>query len=993
MANNITFFGNEGNAGVSATDYLRDNFDDVSIPPNSNSGLTSTNATNPLGYSFLNTDAPKYSVKTLFIKGLNLVQDRSKWINNKDTYEIEWSENFPGINGYVAGNVRLLNQSQGTCVKIKTPDDIIGVTGVVRKIAWLLNGSTATGTADLVTDGADTGSDATFGSIESSSESNGVNNFYLVAHAAGLATKDIHDFRLQANEYNTLSVVGVVVYIDEPNIDCPPGSTYVDKTKQTTLVGSTLSLPAITSLLGANSVIKKTSTNTYTMSTVETPYLNTVGTGSVDTNLVTTTTGHGASFPVGTGIVGVAGTSFYIGTVLSVSTDTLTVSPTLGFALAGNLYKAWYAGPTVSIGATLYKIKHSVDIADQNNFVSALGFFRTNPGPNLFYSEPKGDYRLWGTNLAYSVVEGYPGLSFVGGTTGAFHLEGKYSAAEIEFTGSGILHGTMSINGIPSWGVNEGFTGSIKRTVFAGAGPGYNRFAFTPGSSLSNMSISKVNLYERRPDINATLGVISSFHTHVTPAGRNGHNATMMGLGNWTRVFADSLHKTGVWTRGTTSTSAGGVHYIGTSTNSVLTFGYYGTHFAINGSGGSMSWTLDGASIGAAFGTIRSVPTLGFHNVIATTVGNTPIITAFDYLGPLTGEMTNSQKFYPRPELKTKQTVFNQSDTPRNANDGDIWNQFGPGNVTVWMRLLGRWFQMTFVGSIDDPNSSVLVRTHGSSTAANTGAVADVEHFNLSSWNTGTADTNARAFGNSGECLLGSLHVFVDGFKTDSSIPAYTSVYNRASWSTQANRATPRATSSCTILNSVMYIAKGTADGANGSTVLDAWNGAAWTSALAALAVSRFSTGAFTQGGLARFLGGTDGANASTTHDTYNGSSTGTATTLPAIATLGTSGRSTSGGIAGVIWGIHGDSTASYQWAGSWSSSIATPVSTNAQNETNVALGGCSGFAASGSQTLSNGGTSAGSVPIATTLSFNGAAYATLTSSTNARVAPSGAFI
>jgi len=82
-----TFFKSGGGAGVGASDYLQDNFDDVTVPASNNTSFTSNSDNNFLNAFFGNDDLPKYSVKTLWVDKLTLLE-QSLWKNNKPTYEV-----------------------------------------------------------------------------------------------------------------------------------------------------------------------------------------------------------------------------------------------------------------------------------------------------------------------------------------------------------------------------------------------------------------------------------------------------------------------------------------------------------------------------------------------------------------------------------------------------------------------------------------------------------------------------------------------------------------------------------------------------------------------------------------------------------------------------------------------------------------------------------------------------------------------------------------
>lgn len=709
---NFTLFSPGSQTAGSSGDYVKDAFQDISLVATNNTTLTSTALTNPINQNFANPDAPKFGAKTLWIQDLVLIEDRSKWVNNKPTYEVIFQQSYPGVFAYVYGNVRLRNYAQGKCVEIRNIDDAMGVSGVVRRVMWILNPTQLTGTADLVTDGVDTAVDATFGSSAVDSESEGYNHFAGFVHQTTNATKDIHDYRLQANETNTLKIAGVVVYHENAtnNVDLFPGATYVDKIKNTTTSLTAQALATVVGSNGARTLIYKTSNNTYAANTVETQSLSTVGSGNSSSTSVTVTTGQGASFPAGSGIVGVAGTSFYVGSVQSVSTDTLTVSPALGITLLSSaVYKSWWAGPTLAINASLYAVSFQFDPGLGNVALDGNGFGKLSTG-DFYFSDPLKRYRIWGDQLKYRFIDGTPGVDFNGSTVGFYQADGMFSAVELELAGgaSGVMHGTFSVNGTPVFGLNEALRGSAKKTVFTDAGPGWNSFYFSVGSSHLDVAVSKINFYNR-DNQSVTLGLLAAYNTMVNQVQRTAVNATLHQLGTHQRIFADEMFLTGAWTRGITTTMAGGIYYGGASTNSVATIQYYGKDFALIGTAGaSCSITVDGASIANNFNVMKSVASLTFHTVQYTHLnGSTTLINAFDYTRT-TGEFRSLQNFLPRSELDKPIQVIQSSDTPRNPKPGTIWAQ--SNNLgAVWVYLFDKWNKLSITQSSDDPNVGVVL--------------------------------------------------------------------------------------------------------------------------------------------------------------------------------------------------------------------------------------------------------------------------------------------
>lgn len=983
MGNNSkdTLFQSVSGAGQSANDYLKDSFEDISLDPTSNSGFTSTALTNPFSQFFLNTDAPAFSYKTLLVKDLVLIQDRNKWINQKPTYEVIFTENFPSIFAYCFGDVRLRNFANGKSIDVRNVDDGFGLTGIVRRAAWILNPTqAATGTADIVVDGVDTATDVSFGGGAATPQTLGVgvNKLYIANHAAANETKNIHDYRITANQTGVLSVVGVTVYFENAtgDIDLFPGVTYVDKDKKTTTSLTTTSLATITGRNGGKSLVYKTSSGTYSQVTVEGPSPETTGTGSINTNLINVTTGHGATFPAGSGVVGIAsGTSFYIGSVLSVSTDTLTMGQTLPFALSGPLYKAWWAGPTLGINASLYALSYSFDAAQSSvDIGTSLGFASAVTG-DLFFSDPDKKFRVWGKGLKPTAIEGYYGVGFTG--TAFLQAGGYASAVELELSGEGILHATLSINGVAAWGVNEGFTGIAKKTVFTDAGPGWNNFYLSTGNSMGGVVVSKINFYEMQPSIGQTLGRLSYYDSIVNSVERAAINATLGWLGTYRRVFSDELYLSGSWGRGFTSTSAGGVFWAGSSTNSSLNFNYFGKNFGVIGTAGAtLTMTLDGASINSSFNVMKSVATLSFHSVVVTSQnGQTSLIEAVDFMRTR-GEMTNLQNFMPQPELDDAPVISEQGMTPRNPKPGDIWAQNRDLN-SVWIYLFGRWNRLAIADFVDDPNSGIqLIVSHGSTSGTtHAGAVATSAHFNFTSWYAGvSAGTAANALTTSEASFLKNLCA-IGGINAAGSVAGYFQVYDKVAWTTKTNPTQDRTGAEIAVYLGNLYYGRGssTAAAGGGLTTVDRWNGSAWSATVfTSVGASGVNVGTWVSENLLHEAGGitTGGAN-SNEHETYNGSASIIAVSMPAARTGGGSGRSRYGG----FFAFGNTDNGAYVWNGSaWNQ-----VTARVFNESGgVNAGAAGGYNPITQRTYLTGGTTgSAATTVARTDTFDGIAFFT----------------
>jgi len=990
LSGNFTLFTNSAGGGSSASDYLKDNFSDTTSPPTNNSGFSSTISTNPFTQYFGNDNSVKYGVKTLWIKDLVLLEDRNQWVNSKPTYEIIWNETFPGVFGYVFGNVRLKSNPQGVSVEIRNLDDGVGVCGVIRKAAFFCNPNALTGSADIVVDGTDSGTDVTFGPAAALSGMYGINVF----HAPPAATQDqnIHDYRLTANQNIVMSVSGVEVYFENSgnNLEILPGSTYVDKTKATSVVGSTLSLPTYTGRLGGVGMVVESNSAVLSTTNLEIPTIETIGVGASGGISIDVTTGQGSSFVVGSGVVGIAGTSFYVGTIRSISTDTFTVGPTITFGLSGPLYQAWTAGPTYAISSTFYILSEIFDPGKSNVLADQNGFGNLSNG-DFYYSNPTKDYRAWGDALSWSFLDGYNGVGF---TNGSFlQLTGRFSAAEVELVASpgltGVLHGTFSINGVAGcWGVNEPFVGSAKKTIFTNAGVGLNSFVFSAGASISNVIFSQINLYDPTFNTGTSFGRLAYLPSQMSKVNRGAINASMMALGTYQRLYADEMYLTGAWTRGTTHTQAGGVYYIGSSTNCQMTMNYFGTDYAIVGvQGASTVVTFNGGAASSSMNILNSVATLGFHTVVLSSGGATVAVSAFDYVRPK-GELMNLQNFEPVKEISTIPQVFNQSETPQNPKAGDIWAQY-PAQNSIWVYLFNRWNKFTISQSVDDPNSGLFVKSVGFSGSDSSTATTTTEMFNFISWLAGASAPAARAGCGSANSSYNGKHYIIDGDSTGAASVALTAGFNRAAWSTETNSPNARSARGMAAFAGFLYGNMGAAnqDPGNNSTASIYYNGTSWTSGNT-FSGAKMRTGCFVVVSLMSVVGGLDGGGSATSeHHLKN-----TSDAISAGTAIPTGSGSSAGGNANFNLGVMtsitaANNTTSYTWNGSaWSSSLTANYS-----QTGGEAGGC-GSNTGGGFFVQNGGYNSSNT-VTTSQTYNGIAFSTATASSFARGNCSGGVV
>lgn len=652
---NFTLFQSDPSSSTSGNAFDQEAFQDISLAASNNMGFSSTFSTNPLNFNLGNDDGVRYGAKTLYIKDLVLVQDHALWVNGKPTYQIIWNENYPQAQGYIFGNFQLVKDQY---LSIRQIGDGIGITGVLRKCAFIVTADTAaTATAQLAVDGVNTStinfSDSPYPLIDPANSIQGaplqVRKYATFVNSSSNQTRNIHDYRLTALQTNTLRLVGVVVYSENSgaNVDILPGVTYSNKTRVATTLGATLPLPSYTGALGGRALYYKTQAGGYTVAIEEAPNLQSIATGSSGTNLVNVTTGTGASFPIGSGFAAFFGSTGFLGSVTNQSTDTLTVSPTLPFGVSGLIYKTWQSGQSLAIQSSFLVLSSVIDAAKLNYFDSRS---------RGFYDDPQGQYRLNMNGLGASLLDTiWPALIPSNVTLGFIQVDGYFSAADIEFVGQGVLHATFSVNGHPAFSVNAGQTGCLKKTVFTDAGPGWNSFFMNFGASFAGVGINRINLYQRQLPPGISYGILAAQDTLPTFVNQPA-NATYMSLGTYRRYYADQLFMQGGWTRVDLTGVPGQVVYTGFSTNCVLNFQYYGSNFAVLGinAGQSMTIAVDGGAATAV--TLGVMSLLGgadaFHTVVLTNRSGTAQIHGVD-ITRAQGEIMNLQNYcaYSKPTL------------------------------------------------------------------------------------------------------------------------------------------------------------------------------------------------------------------------------------------------------------------------------------------------------------------------------------------------------
>ena len=290
--------------------------------------------------------------------------------------------------------------------------------------------------------------------------------------------------------------------------------------------------------------------------------------------------------------------------------------------------------------------------------------------------------------------------------------------------------------------------------------------------------------------------------------------------------------------------------------------------------------------------------------------------------------------------------------------------------------------------------SSTYVRAKGGTTTTTTTGTASVEHFNFNSWTTSTTSaTTSRMHVGASDAVLNKKLYMIDGFDTSGTLTATFESYNKSSWSTLSNRTTFKACSSTTVLSGNLIVGEGSSAGtATGNGSSDIWNGSSWTNAAFTLGNTNQGAGGFTQGSLARFIGGIDGATIYDAHQTWNGTSTGTGTVVTLSGSYGYA--TTSASSKGFVGGRGANNTHSYQWNGSsWDASATMPYSSNNAGSSNRGVQNSAGFNTSSSVAWVNGGTDSSNNAIANTASYNGTSWTSGTSSNLSRLGCGGGII
>lgn len=647
MAQSGTLFSSDSVSGnvAGAADFVIDSFVDTVLPATNNNALTSNALTNPFGVFIANAEAVQFGVKTLWIKDIKLIEDRSKWINTQPTYEVLFHENYPGIFCYAAlRDTPTVTDQFYEPWRIEDPSLkpfylgsnaqwTFGVTGRFSRVAFLTGKDGITGR--LFVDGVDTAA-LTYMNATFQQASNPYSMFYSpVVHAASNLTDDIHDVRLAptAATSSNPSIFGIQLFFDNSgsNVQVGPGISYNNKNKLTTTVGTTFAVPSPGSSMGALALYYKDSSDAYATFVTSPGTISTVAQGASGGGLLTVASGHGASFPSGTGFVVSQGSSVYVGSVLSVSTDTLTVSPSLPFGISGALERRWLSGPTLPISNSLMALTYS--------WIPALSFGFSSVGnpddpTEVSFYDPIRNIGVYPDKMGFTGFGvGTPMLTFWGEENG-LQCVGDFSAAEIEWAGAGYTHPIrVSVNGFfgftGTYLLGDGITGiggttwMSRMSIMDNGGVGLNSFkVYASGLTFPadlGAGIKQINFYKYLAQ-GATLGVLGALERNQAAA-YPANSVTFLPLGLDRRVPPQFFGYTGAWQQfpsiaGVSITVANFVANTEGPDSGSFKYQFYGNAFSILGDpGASTIVMIDGVSTSSDFNVMKDAGSEGWHQI------------------------------------------------------------------------------------------------------------------------------------------------------------------------------------------------------------------------------------------------------------------------------------------------------------------------------------------------------------------------------------------
>lgn len=711
----LLFTNASGGGSGTGSQYEQDVFNDVVLAPTTNSGFSSTLTTNPLGTFFADDLAPKWMSKTLWVKDLVRVDDRSLWINGRATYKIVWNENFPGADGYVFGSVSVGGTAETRWININDKSDGAGVAGLIRQSAWIVKPTmdVGTNTADLKIDGS-TISTASFASDGlAANPLIGTKTIFGSFITQNTNSSDnIHNHQIVANQNNNLRVYGVIVYynVSGDGIRCDSGNSYVNKTK-VTATGSTISYPpSISNILGGIAGVYLSSNGSFGVTTALVPSISAAATGSNGSALLSVALNTGTSFLVNSGIYIASGTSNYFGQITNQSGDVLTISPVLPYAVnstVSTMFQAGISSTTISKPYYQQAFSYQPEVHHRNLKVSTgtTAPLMQTDSP-LSYSDPYLNFRFWGGSLMFlsgaSITTGLgPTLGIWLNSAAYFEMDGKYSALEFEFMAgsTGCWSATLVIDGMVTIGVSYPISGPtvFKQQILTNAGIGWHQVKVTDAGS-TNILLSRITGY--LPSINngASFGLLATIpvgQTFIVQA-PGGQNASLCATGNITRYYPESLRYVSNGVLGPTTIATGGLQFKFNNTNEYFEAGYFGTRYAISGNmpgGASISILIDGVQdVGATnfnnwYG---SGLTLGFHTIRCQfKVGTAPDVYSLDVLNPAS-ELSSVMETSALTGLSNTVRAYSQPYEPSQARVGDIW-EFDAGDSVAYQKMFGGW--------------------------------------------------------------------------------------------------------------------------------------------------------------------------------------------------------------------------------------------------------------------------------------------------------------
>lgn len=726
----ITGFGSD-NSSESSLDYVRDAFADITKAADSNAGLTSNSSTNPLSLYFGNDAAPRYGAKVLFVKSIDIVEDRSKWISNRPTYLVTWTENFPSAKAYCYGEASIVKDRNYTYLSLQasTAGCGFGVGGVIRQVKWLMQ-PPASATADEVIDAVDVGNISSVQSpLANTTAFNTLlprTNFSPYSSITSLQSYGLHDYRVTlANANEGLKIYGAVVYFENAsaNIETVSGDVYYDKEKLSA-VGSSLAVPSQSSGLGGAVAISVAPTSEFSTTTAAFSDAPSACNGLINTNLINVSSGTGGQFPPGSMVYAQQGATLYVGNVLSVSTDVLTMGVTLPFALSGTTLKLLgQAGTTFSTSSMQadweYKFSNYGNVYNSVLY-NASG---TSAALNSFFdSDPALRYRVWGASCWVRNITSDPlndTFELLVQEGSLLQVDGNYSALELDFrVGSGTagIGATFILNGLPCFNLCEApGAGVHRRVVLSNAGPGFNQFRMVGSPSMLATTVSAIRGYRRPLGTSLVSGYpLGGFLQGQTFIQRDSQTASRSAFGQIRRVYADQIPTTSTVGGTLIGSAAGGLRLEMSANTDAGTLNFYGRAFAMVGTkGATFTCLFDGTPQNFSFGQwVGLGSSTAFHTVtFQGENGQTTILEAIDILDP-SWHMENVQQFS-NPFYQANPESFVVSQGMINLKKGGVGRDILEPRAVVFSNYFGHTFFGSSLGQTALADSSVTIETHG----------------------------------------------------------------------------------------------------------------------------------------------------------------------------------------------------------------------------------------------------------------------------------------